>query len=146
MFESFDRWGWFLIGAVLTGLEMLAPGVFLFWLGLAAFLVGFLHVVLLALGLSLSPAAHLVAFALASAVMVLIGRRLSRARSSAALPESRAERLVGMVFPLQTAIKDGTGTIRVDDTIWRVGGPNLPAGTSVRVIGVEGALLLVRMA
>jgi len=146
MLGAFDLWGWFLAGLVLTGLEMLAPGIFLFWLGLAAFAVGFLHVGLLALGVSLSPTAHFVAFALASLAMVLIGRRVSRARADQGLPDTRAAPLVGRVFVLESAIKDGIGTIRVDDTLWRVGGPNLPAGTSVRVTGIEGALLRVKMA
>ena len=40
MFASLGTWNWLIFGLVLMGLELLAPGVFLFWLGLAALLVG----------------------------------------------------------------------------------------------------------
>ncbi|MDM7322647.1 MAG: hypothetical protein P3W87_005090, partial [Gammaproteobacteria bacterium] len=32
----------------------------------------------------------------------------------------------------------------MDDTVWRVFGPDLPAGTRVEVIGVEGTALRVQ--
>ena len=40
MFVSLGTWNWLIFGFILMGLEVLAPGVFLFWLGLAALLVG----------------------------------------------------------------------------------------------------------
>jgi membrane protein implicated in regulation of membrane protease activity len=40
MFVSLGTWNWLIFGLILMALELLAPGVFLFWLGLAAFLVG----------------------------------------------------------------------------------------------------------
>ena len=44
----------------------------------------------------------------------------------------RAEALVGRVFTLEKPIIDGAGTVRIDDTIWRVAGPDAPAGSRVR--------------
>ena len=40
MFVSLGTWNWLIFGFILMALEVLAPGVFLFWLGLAALLVG----------------------------------------------------------------------------------------------------------
>src|SRR4029078_2502131 len=40
MFVSLGSWNWLIFGFILMALEVLAPGVFLFWLGLAALLVG----------------------------------------------------------------------------------------------------------
>jgi hypothetical protein len=42
MFFTLGTWNWLIFGVVLMTLELLAPGVFLFWLGLAALLVGLL--------------------------------------------------------------------------------------------------------
>ncbi len=42
MFSTLGTWNWLIFGVVLMALELLAPGVFLFWLGLAALLVGLL--------------------------------------------------------------------------------------------------------
>ena len=45
MFATLGTWNWLIFGVILMALELLAPGVFLFWLGLAALLVvaGQLH-------------------------------------------------------------------------------------------------------
>lgn len=138
-------WIWFAAGAGLVVLEMLAPGIFMFWLGLAAFGVGFLHLVLLAAGVSLSPAAHLVGFALLSLLMVALGRRLSLRRSGEEKPHlnQRGAILIGRVFTLESAISNGAGSIRVDDTIWRVSGPDMVAGAHIKVVAVKGATLEV---
>jgi inner membrane protein len=55
----------------------------------------------------------------------------------------RNEQYMGRVFILQEAIIDGRGKIRVDDSIWRVEGSDLPAGNKVRVVGVDGVVLRV---
>jgi membrane protein implicated in regulation of membrane protease activity len=51
--------------------------------------------------------------------------------------------LVGRVFTLEKPIVDGFGTVRIDDTIWRVAGPDVPAGSRVRVVQADGANLTV---
>ena len=147
MFGSIDKWGWFAAGVVLIVLEMIAPGVFLFWLGLAAFAVGFMHLALLGLGVALSMAAHLVLFAILSVIAVAIGRLLSRrAEHEAPVLNQRANRLIGRTFALESAIGNGFGSIRIDDSVWRVAGPDLPAGARVTITAVDGASLSVRAA
>jgi inner membrane protein len=58
----------------------------------------------------------------------------------------RADALVGRVFTLEKPIIDGTGTVRIDDTIWRVAGPDTPAGSRVRIVQADGASLTVAAA
>ena len=55
----------------------------------------------------------------------------------------RSEALVGRVCTLEKPIVDGEGVVRVDDTVWRVTGPDMPAGTHVRIVGADGASLSV---
>ena len=50
---------------------------------------------------------------------------------------------VGRVFTLDKPIVDGVGTVRIDDTVWRVTGPDMPAGKRVRVEHADGAMLHV---
>ena len=57
----------------------------------------------------------------------------------------RAEGFVGRIFMLDKPIVDGSGTIRLDDTIWRVTGPDVPAGSRVKVAHADGASLLVEL-
>ena len=55
----------------------------------------------------------------------------------------RTEALIGREFTLERPIVDGTGTVRIDDTIWRVAGPDAPAGSRVKVVQADGASLTV---
>ena len=58
----------------------------------------------------------------------------------------RADQYVGRTFKLIEAITDGHGKVRVDDTIWKVIGPDLPEGASVKVTGATGTVLEVEAA
>ncbi len=58
----------------------------------------------------------------------------------------RTEALVGREFTLEKPIVDGNGTVRIDDTIWRVAGPDTPAGSRVKVVQADGASLTVAAA
>ena len=52
-------------------------------------------------------------------------------------------RHIGQALVLEQAIQNGMGRIRLGNREWSVRGPNLPAGTKVRVTGVDGSVLLV---
>ena len=144
MFVTLGTWNWLIFGFILMALETLAPGVFLFWLGLASLLVGFIS-------FAVHPAwqAQLVMFAVFAAAAVPVWRHLARGRTGTnASPflNKRADALLGRVFTLEKPIVDGSGTIRIGDTVWRVAGPDTPAGTRVKVVQVDGANLTVAAA
>ena len=142
MFATLGSWNWLIFGLLLMALELLAPGIFLFWLGLAALLVG-----LLSFALQPSWQLQLLLFAIFAAAAVPLWRRLARrddgASSSNPFLNKRADALVGRVFTLEKPIVDGAGTVRIDDTIWRVAGPDTPAGSRVRIVRADGASLTV---
>jgi inner membrane protein len=134
-------WKWVILGAVLLGLELFVPGVFMMWLGMAAILVGLISFVM-----EWSWQWQLVAFAVFTAASVPLWRRLARqVDPSFATPyvNRRTEALVGRVFTLEKPIANGIGTVRIDDTVWRVSGPDAPAGSRVKVVRAEGADLTV---
>ncbi|MBR0717919.1 NfeD family protein [Bradyrhizobium liaoningense] len=144
MFVTLGTWNWLIFGFLLMGLEVFAPGVFLFWLGLAALLVGLLSFVF-----HPSWQAQLVMFAVFAAAAVPVWRRLARSKADAgASPylNRRADALLGREFTLEKPIIDGSGTMRIGDTVWRVAGPDTPAGTRVKVVQVDGANLTVAAA
>jgi len=145
MFTTLGTWNWLIFGFILMALELAAPGVFLFWLGLAALLVGLLSFVLYP-----TWQTQLLMFAVFAAIAVPVWLRLAKSNSatSASNPflNRRAAALVGRVFTLEKPIIDGTGTVRIDDTIWRVAGPDAPAGSRVKVVRVDGANLTVALA
>ena len=63
-----------------------------------------------------------------------------------ALINQIADALVGRVFTLEKPIIDGSGTVRIDDTFWRVAGPDAPAGSRVKIVHADGASLTVAAA
>ena len=145
MFTTLGTWNWLIFGFILMALELAAPGVFMFWLGLAALLVG-----LLSFAFNPSWQAQLLMFAVFSVAAVPLWRRFALKSNAASLSNpflnKRTDALVGREFTLEKPIVDGSGTVRIDDTIWRVAGPDAPAGSRVRVVRADGASLTVAVA
>jgi len=85
-------------------------------------------------------------FAVFAACAVPVWRRLARhkpGQNNSPFLNKRADALVGRTFTLDKPIIDGSGTVRIDDTIWRVAGPDAPAGSRVKVVQADGASLTV---
>jgi len=144
MFVTLGTWNWLIFGFILMALELAAPGVFMFWLGLAALLVGLLSFVF-----TPSWQTQLLMFAVFSVAAVPLWRRFAlkfTASKSNPFLNRRTDALVGREFTLEKPIVDGSGTVRIDDTIWRVAGPDAPAGSRVRVVRADGASLTVAIA
>lgn len=145
MFSTLGTWNWLVFGLLLMGLELMLPGVFLFWLGLAALLVGLLSFVI-----ALSWQLQFLMFAVFAAAAVPVWRRVARSNSGVSnsnpFLNKRSEAMIGRVFTLEKPIIDGAGTVRIDDTIWRVAGPDTPAGSRVRIVHADGASLTVAVA
>lgn len=144
MFVTLGSWNWLIAGVLLMALELLAPGIFLFWLGLAAFLVGMLSFLV-----SLSWQWQMLLFAAFAAAAVPIWRRVAQQNPGAnpnPFLNRRTDAMIGRICTLDRPIIDGTGIVRIDDTVWRVSGPDLPSGTRVKIVQADGASLTVDVA
>ncbi|MDB5641061.1 MAG: hypothetical protein JWN07_378 [Hyphomicrobiales bacterium] len=140
-------WSWAIAGLALAMLETMAPGVFMLWVGLAAFANALLLVVVQ----PISAEWLLMTFCAFTVVSVLIGRKIYGARdlsNDAPFLNRRAAALVGRETRLQAAIEDGVGVANIDDTVWRVAGPDLPQGARVKIVGMtpDGTMLRVEAA
>jgi membrane protein implicated in regulation of membrane protease activity len=135
-------WHWFALGGALLLLELATPGFVFLWLALAAGLTG----ILLALFPGLTWQIQVLGFAVAAVVSVGLAfwwrRRLPPAAGDPSL-NRRALTYVGTEAELVASIGPGHGRVRIADSTWSAAGPELPAGTRVRVIGARGAVLLV---
>jgi membrane protein implicated in regulation of membrane protease activity len=145
MLAALGPWAWIILGIVLIGAELLAPGNVLIWLGVAALGTGLVDGFL---GLSWQTA--FIVYGVLAIGSVFAGRRLMGGRMSGAGAEPflnrRGDALVGRTFRLSEPLAGGEGRIHVDDSVWRVIGPDLPEGVQVRVLRVEGATLVVEAA
>ena len=138
-------WSWWVLGLVLLTAEMVLPGVFLIWIGLAAIVVGALSLLLWGDPIWLWQV-QLLVFAILSVLSALLGRRIMARRkgdTDQPLLNQRGASLVGRTATLTEPIADGRGRIRIDDTLWVVDGPDLPVGTRVRITDSKGRELHV---
>ena len=140
--EQLNHWDWWIFGMALIVLEVFAPGAVFIWLGFSAAIVGGLVFFVP----DMSWENQIATFALLSIASVVIGRRYFKWRPIATDHphlNRRAERNIGRIATLESAIENGRGAIRLDDTIWHVTGTDLPAGSTVKITGAEGAVLSV---
>lgn len=140
-----EFWHWWVLLVVLIGAEVFVPGFILLWLGVAAGITGFV----LLLVPSLDWRGQLLIFAVLSVLCVLAWRAKQQRNPPTSDHPSlnrRGEQLVGRQITLDEPIVNGSGMARIDDTRWKVEGDDLPAGSKVQVVGVDGTVLKVERA
>ena len=133
---------WACAAVILMAAEMLVPGAFMLWLGFAA--AGVFVVVMAFPGIA--PIWQAVIFVLLSLLSVSLYRSVLRktaVKSDQPLLNRRAEQLVGQTYPLETAIVNGRGRVKIGDAFWSVEGSDAPAGMKVRIVSVNGMSLRV---
>lgn len=141
-------WSWLVLGLALLILEILAPGIFFIWFGLAALVTGGVAFLLSSTS-AFGWQVQLVVFLVLAVVFALAGRRFFGSKSEnldEPLLNRRGEQLVGQRTTLTEPIINGRGRIRINDTTWRVKGPDLPAGTEVRVVAFDAVTLEIEVA
>lgn len=141
--ELMEFWHWLVFGLLLIVAEAFVFGAFLLWFGIAALMVGVLTFFVPAMIWMPS----ILTWALLSVVLVLGWqqyRKKKPAKNNAPTINRRGEQIVGRHFTLGRDIVNGVGELHVDDTRWKlVSHHDLPAGSKVKVIAVEGTSLRV---
>ncbi|WP_297835007.1 NfeD family protein [Thermomonas sp.] len=137
-----DVFAWAAVALLLFAAEAMAPGAFMLWLGLAAAAV--FAIVLLVPGIPLLVQVGV--FVVLSFVSIQVYQRWFRKRerpSDQPALNRRTAALIGRVVALDRAIVDGRGRVQIADAFWDVTGPELPAGTQVRIVGGDAMTLTV---
>ena len=146
MFEGILYWHWMVLGFILLILEMLAPGAILMWFGGGALLVGGLLYLFPEMGWEW----QVLIFALVSLTSIFVWRKARKDSpdddTESGTLNQRGKALVGRRVPLVEAIVNGVGRVQIDDTYWRVEGPDLAENTLVKVTDTDGATLRVEPA
>ena len=142
IFQHVTHWTWFILAVTLIAIEIFLPSTIFVWFGVAAAIVGIALMILP----GLSWEVQLLTFAAISILSISSWRiylRVHPPQSDNPLLNRRSEQYIGGTFLLETAIVNGTGKVRVGDTLWTVKGPDLQSGSKVRVTGVDGPILMV---
>lgn len=135
------HWFWLSLGLILGVGEMLLPGFFLIWLGLAAIIVGLLDYFL-----PITIAYQVALFAILSVLTVFAGKKFLKdnpIETTDPKLNDRGARLVGEIVTVVEVIADGNGRVKVGDSVWPARGADAGVGERVRVTGADGAVLLV---
>ncbi|TWB60885.1 hypothetical protein FBZ98_101216 [Rhizobium sp. ERR 922] len=138
-------WSWWLAGLALLAAELVLPGFFLVWIGLAAIIVGALSLLFWEGSFWVWQVQGLV-FAAMAVIVTLLGRRYlynNNQVTDEPFLNQRGASLVGRTATLDQPIAEGRGRIRLNDTYWTVNGPDLPVGTRVKVVASNGRELTV---
>jgi len=133
---------WLALALLLGIAELAVPGLFLIFFAIAAAATG---LALFALpGLPLL--AQFASFAVWTGVAVAIGRRWYTdypVNTEDPLLNDRSARLVGEIVSVEQPIVHGKGRVRLGDGAWPARGPEAAADTKMRVIAVDGGVLVV---
>jgi membrane protein implicated in regulation of membrane protease activity len=142
MLQHLTYWHWFILAAILIILEVFAPGAFMLWIGIAAGVVG----AVIYFVPSLTWEYQFILFSIASVGSVVAWRGWRQSHpvtSDEPTLNRRGAQYIGRVFTLDAPIINGIGKIRVDDSTWKIEGADCPAGTKIRVAGIENTVLKV---
>lgn len=138
---------WLSLGGLLLAAEMLGGNGYLLWSGVAAVVTGML-VWVVPFGWELQGVIFAVLTLIAAWLWWLwLSRRVREQKPADASLNQRGQQLVGRRFILDNALVNGRGHMRVGDSSWPVSAESdLPAGSKVEVIAVEGITLRIKAA
>jgi membrane protein implicated in regulation of membrane protease activity len=139
--QNLDWWHWIVLAVLLAAAETLVPGAVIIWFAASAAVIGVLLVVV-----DIPWQLQLIGFALLG-LAALLAYRSYRRKNPGTFEQpnlnQRGQQYVGRELVLVEAIEQGAGKAKLGDGVWKVSGPELPAGARVRVTGVDGTILTV---
>ena len=143
---NWTLWHWLILGFALLIGEVLTPGVFLLWWGLAALVTALLQFIF--------PAAPFVKLAIFYAILACVFSIIwwkyqyskDRREQSHSTLNQRDHALLGAQGTVQEIAPNGIGRGVFGDTTWRIQGENLSVGDLILVEQVKDITLLVKKA
>jgi membrane protein implicated in regulation of membrane protease activity len=133
---------WIIAGLVLAVLEMIMPGMVIIWFGVAGVVTGilaiFVHNTYIQFGV----------FIVLSGLMVVFSQRIARRITHPEPERVGANRWVGVSGRVTTDIKPPEfGRVKVlGEELRATAACEIPAGSTVRVLAVDGTHLIVELA
>lgn len=141
--ELLQRYGWWMLALLLIASEVIAPGYFLLWIGLAAAVMGLVMLVFP----GLIFLAQAVVFAVLSILICVVYWKYIRPavelRDDQPLLNRKGARMIGRRVAVVEAIVNGRGKVKIGDSVWLAVGEDKPVGSVVEVVSVSGTTLTV---
>jgi membrane protein implicated in regulation of membrane protease activity len=140
-FQSLEWWHWMVLAVLLAAAETFMPGAVAIWFAASAAFIGLVLIVV-----PIPWQWQLIGFAVLGVVAMLLYRSYRNKnpeRDDQPNLNQRGVQYIGSELVLVEPIAQGSGKARVGDGVWKVTGPELPAGARVRVTAVNGTVLIV---
>jgi len=137
-----DFWYWWILAVVLIIIEILAPSFFALWIGIAAFFTGLLLYIMPDLAWDY----QVFIFSVLSVLSIVAWRHYylkSPIATDEPLLNRRGEQYIGRIITLKEPIQDGQGKVRIDDSTWKIEGPDCPVGTKIKIVSLNNVVFQV---
>jgi membrane protein implicated in regulation of membrane protease activity len=139
--QNLEWWHWMVLAVLLAAAETMIPGAVAIWFAASAAVIG-----LLLIAIPIPWQYQLIGFGLLG-MAALLAYRAYRKKNPGTFEQpnlnQRGLQYIGSELVLVEPIEQGSGKARLGDGVWKVSGPELPAGARVRVTGVNGTILTV---
>ena len=141
MYIEVEFWHWWVLALCFVVIEAMKPVLVFAAMGIAAGILGGL----LMMYPYMEIRQQLGIFGAFTMVAILISARYKRKQyqEEFANGETLAQEMIGREFKLKYAVQNGFGEINLDDQHWSLKGPPMPPGTLVKVVRLDGDMLLV---
>ncbi len=135
------QWLWTIAAAAFAIAEIIAPGLSLMWVGFAALVTA------IATGAFLLPVvSQFMLFAVTAFASVYAARQLvARTTIATTAPNlnDRSARMIGEIVTAVEPVDAAHGRVKVGDSVWSAKGATATIGERLRVVGVDGGVLIV---
>jgi len=145
LYGEIQWWHWLVLAMLLLTIEIIAPITWFLWVAVAALAMS----LIVFLAGPMVWTTQLLLFGILGVASLVLAHFWIKSRpikTDQPLLNKRGAQYVGRQFTLIEAIENGYGTVKVDDTRWRVSGPALVEGAKVIVTGLDGTTLQVKSA
>ncbi|MEH8137290.1 MULTISPECIES: NfeD family protein [Gallibacterium] len=147
MMEWLAQWGaihWLVLGFVLLILEIVVPGIFFLWWGIAALVLAILSYFFL-LSLVIGGILFAAIAVLASLCWWKIQSKRNQQDIAAEMLNQRGLAMLGQQGVITEVFTDHIARAKFGDGSWRVEGNQLHQGDVVEVVSIKGITLVVKV-
>lgn len=133
-------WHWLILALILIIAETLGAAGLLIALGMAAAITG-----IITWALAITWESQLIFFSIFCIFFAVAWWLFLKKRTELepTLINRPFESMLGRTTTLVEAIKNGRGKIRMNDAYWCVTGPELPVGSTIKIVSIKDSTLLV---
>jgi len=145
-FDDLAFWHWFALATGFIIIEIFVPGIAFLWLGIAAIVSGLCLLIFPALAIEIQVVIFAVVAVITTVTARIVIKRTTKPSDHPDLNQ-RGQGHLGSVYLLVDETRNRHGKVHIGDSVWSIklapGSAELPAGSSVKVVEVDGATLVV---